>query len=149
MTIISFESGSYATILLCLCFLWLGINKVYCTEGTPHLKRCGGLKHAAHNRPCSRNDTYCGYWKDRYFHPEHCKYQDISPEQARRCIGNRTLAFIGDSQTRDIAVGVGLFLLGQELQDASEFKVDYKHNMTQNATRVYEFDFWVSECIKY
>lgn len=113
----------------------------------PHIekiRRCGGHKHASMTRPCALNDTDCGAWsmKDRYWHPLSCKYQDISSEEARKCLGNRTLAFIGDSQIRDIAVGVAMFLLGQTLMDAPDHKFDYKGDLELNGTRVPDFPDW-------
>lgn len=116
-------------------------------ESLPHIdkiKRCGGHKHAAMTRPCALNDTDCGVWnmKDRYWHPIACRYQDITAEQARQCLGNRTLAFIGDSQIRDMAVGVALFLLGETIMNAPDFKFDYKGNPETNATRIPDFPSW-------
>ena len=39
-------------------------------------------------------------------------------------IGNRTIAFIGDSQSRDIAVGVAYLLMGMTLEKSSDKKFD-------------------------
>ena len=39
----------------------------------------------------------------------------MSPVEARKCVGNRTLAFIGDSQIRDLAVGVAFLLMGVDM----------------------------------
>ena len=51
----------------------------------------------------------------RFWVPIGCEYDDVSPEEARRCVGNRTLAFIGDSQIRDLAVGVAFLLMGVDM----------------------------------
>jgi hypothetical protein len=114
-------------------------------DSLPHLtklRRCGGPKHTAMTRPCALNDTICGQWKGRYWHPISCRYEDITPEQARKCLGNRTLAFIGDSQIRDTAVGVAFFLLGQKLEDSPSYKFDNKGDLTVNGTRIPNFDSW-------
>lgn len=81
------------------------------------IPRCGGLDHAALTRPCALNDTYCGEWNmtTRYWSPLGCQYQDITREQAIQCIGNRSLAFIGDSQIRSLGVSLAYFLLGETL----------------------------------
>eukprot|EP01035_Chromulina_nebulosa_P016983 gene16983-22480_t len=105
-------------------------------------RRCGGLKHAQLTRPCHNNDTDCGRWHGRYWKPYGCFYQDISSEQARKCLGNRTLAFIGDSQIRDLSVGVVHLLMGQSLKTASEDKFDYKGNLSSDGTRIEEIPFW-------
>jgi hypothetical protein len=101
--------------------------------------RCGGPSHSTRTRPCSSNDTICGSWTaERYFRPTSCEYQDITSEQARKCLGDRSLGFIGDSQMRDLAVGVALFLLGKRIETSSKFKVDHKLNnhMDANGTRM-------------
>ena len=69
------------------------------------LSRCGGIDHSQLLRPCANNDEVCGSWNiqqdatgrvtKREWKPRGCVYQDISSEQARKCLGNRTLAFIG------------------------------------------------------
>lgn len=95
--------------------------------------RCGNDKHSQLTRPCALNDTLCGYWDGRYWKPFGCHYQDISPQDARKCLGKRTLAFIGDSQIRDIGFAVAMFLSGQSLEDASDMKFD-KYDINSNHT---------------
>jgi hypothetical protein len=73
-----------------------------------------------------RNDTYCGDWFGRRFRPIGCEPRDITSEQARLCLKNKTLSFIGDSQIRDLGVAVGLFLLGETVETASDKKFDKK-----------------------
>jgi hypothetical protein len=106
------------------------------------LRRCGGLKHSAINRPCHHNDTMCGHWIGRYWHPSSCYYDDIKPEQARKCLGNRTLAFIGDSQNRDLAAGVARFLLGHDLSEATDDKFGYPINLMTDGVMVPPFPSW-------
>eukprot|EP01038_Epipyxis_sp_PR26KG_P005843 gene5843-8063_t len=107
-----------------------------------NLPRCGGLNHSQSTRPCRKNDEYCGTWKGRYWYPYGCNYQDINPEQARKCIGNRTIAFIGDSQSRDIAVGVAYLLMGMTLEKSSDKKFDKNFDINTNATKIENFPFW-------
>ena len=85
---------------------------------------CGEKTHASLTRPCANNDTYCGDWSGRFWKPTACVYRDITTEQAKKCIGNRTLAFIGDTQVRDIALGVSLFLLGKTLDKSSKVRFE-------------------------
>ena len=42
----------------------------------------GHFKVKLPHRFCN-NATHCGYWKDRFWHPRGCFYQDISPSDAR------------------------------------------------------------------
>ena len=113
------------------------------TGSRPHVRRCGGKTHSSH-RVCSRNDTMCGEWHGRFWHPIGCRYEDMSPAKAARCLGNRTLAFIGDSQIRDLAIGVTYFLLGVfTLDTAPENKFDGHHEPTDHGTRIEDFSFWM------
>ena len=72
-------------------------------------RRCGWANNGADSRICSSDkaipDSACGQWNDRYWVPNGCEYDDITGEMARKCLGNRTIAFIGDSMIRDTAVG--------------------------------------------
>lgn len=98
-------------------------------------RRCGDLDHAKLTRPCSQNDTHCGDWSERFFHPPNCVYQDITTDQARQCLGNRTIAFIGDSIIRDIALGLSNLLAGKyDLQTAPDVKFD--HHNVENRRKV-------------
>ena len=77
------------------------------------------------HRWCHHNDTNCGKWNGgRFFQPYDCFYFDISSEMARKCLGNRTLAFIGDSQIRDIGTSVWYFLFGRTLDESPDEKYD-------------------------
>lgn len=109
-------------------------------------KRCGGMKHSHFTRPCLNNDTLCGEWNmfDKTFHPYGCDYEIVTPDQARKCLGNRTIAFIGDSQVRDLAVGVMLLLLGED-----ELSIDGKldkqsHKISNISTFLGDVPFWNS-----
>ncbi len=91
--------------------------------------RCGGLKHSKLTRLCDDTDNNCGVWNmtERFWTPNKCFYQDISGEQARKCIGNRTIAFMGDSQIRDIAIATAYLLMDvYDLNSAPDEKFDIK-----------------------
>jgi hypothetical protein len=107
-------------------------------------KRCGGLDHAHRTRPCLANDTLCGHWTDgRYFHPYACEYQDISSRQARKCLGNRTLAFIGDTHIRSIGIAVAYLLLDvYDLSQAPDEKFNHFENIGKNSTKIPNFSIW-------
>lgn len=104
-------------------------------SNTTKRHHCGGLKHSSMTRPCFNDDKYCGRWKDRHWYSLGCHYQDISSENARKCLGNRTIAFIGDSQVRDIGVGVAMFLLGQTIDSAADQKLGSKISLDGNDTK--------------
>lgn len=123
-----------------------GVNKISGKDGEPKLKtpRCGSKRHASLTRPCPSNDTDCGEWKGRFFQPYSCHYEDISVEKATKCFGNRTIACIGDSMTRDLCIGVVYFLLGIfDLETAPETKFDGHHDMGTHGDRIEDFDFWM------
>jgi hypothetical protein len=111
--------------------------------------RVGGSEVDVRNLPfctpsseviCERNDTHCGVWKNRYFYPNSCRIRDITTADARKCLGDRTLAFIGDSIIRDIGTGVGLFLMGQTIEGSSEHKFDkIEESVSKNATLIGHF----------
>jgi len=85
----------------------------------------------------------CGEWKGRYWTPTGCEYEDITPADARKCIGNRTLAFIGDSQIRDTAVAVAFLLLGTTLREEQlEGKLDKQYDLNSNGTKIEDFPTW-------
>lgn len=95
------------------------IKLVFCRK-----PRCGG-PNDDYSRPCSNNDTNCGKWINYWWYPNHCYIQDITSNMARKCLGNRTLAFIGDSMIRDTGFGVVSLLLGNDsVKDAPHFKYD-------------------------
>lgn len=95
-------------------------------------------------RQCVRNDSYCGDWNERLFIPVgNCPYRQLTAAQARQCLGDRTLVFIGDSQMRDLGVAVGLFLQGQTVHDSADVKFDKKRELIwQNCTKIGRFKSW-------
>ena len=77
---------------------------------------CGfgkSLSNPLFRKPTCLNSTYCGEWRNNFFYPIGCEYRNISSSDARKCIGNRTIQFIGDSMIRDLGLEVGLFLSDQ------------------------------------
>lgn len=123
-------------------------NSTNIDEGNSNTKHHKHMKDDPKNRcflqngPCSEADTYCGVWIDRYFHRKDCSYQDITSLQAKQCLGNRTIAFIGDSQIRDIGVGVKLLLEGVLLKNAPDHKFDHNDNLNTVATQIAPFALW-------
>jgi len=107
-------------------------------------KRCGGINHGSLTRPCSFDDSYCGDWdlRARQFFPLGCHYEEITSEMARKCVGNKTLAFIGDSQVRDLAIGLAFLLSGVTALESPTEKFDYKHSLDTNGTKIEDFSFW-------
>ena len=113
------------------------------TEVPPAQTRCGGREHANLTRPCPRNDTYCGEWKGRFWHPIGCEYEHISPSKAAACLRNRTIAFIGDSHIRDLCFGLVYYLLETyTLDTAPEFKFDRHLDVSDIGEVIGDFDFW-------
>ena len=111
------------------------------TEVPPAQTRCGGREHANLTRPCPRNDTYCGEWKGRFWHPIGCEYEHISPSKAAACLRNRTIAFIGDSHIRDLCFGLVYYLLETyTLDTAPESKFDIY--VSDIGEVIGDFDFW-------
>lgn len=107
-------------------------------------KLCGGLDHAALTRPCFQNDTYCGRWKQgRVWVPHRCNYRHVTSENARKCLGNHTIACMGDSIVRDICQAVIRLLL--EKPDAPQMtkqgKFDH-HAMDMYGTRIDDVPWW-------
>lgn len=84
-----------------------------------------------HKRLCSSNDTYCGKMnlEKREWKPEGCKYRDVTVDQARKCMGSRVLACLGDNMMRDLCMGVASFLSGVTPQMASKLHLeDFSRN---------------------
>jgi hypothetical protein len=80
---------------------------------------------------CYLNNSYCGDWNvsDRTFTPavnpmthEHdsdqCQLRLFTSAEARKCLGNRTLTFIGDSMIRDLGIAIGLFLQDKTIEES-------------------------------
>ena len=96
-------------------------------------------------KPCANNDTYCGDWKGRVYTPNNCRYREISNEDARKCIANRTIACIGDSIIRDMCVGLAMYLSGEKVEEGPDFKFDKKAEISShftNATKIGDFKSW-------
>lgn len=97
---------------------------------------------------CIDNDSDCGLWdlENHTWHPHGCSYRQINVEQARKCVGERVLGFVGDSQVRDLGVAMGLFLSNTTLP--IEYKnVKYDHHgdiskLTPFGYNIPEVDFW-------
>ena len=106
------------TLLSCL-FVLLGQHLLAAAE---HAPACIGSGH--HPRICDKDDTMCGVWKGKVWHPTNCRYRDISSADARKCMRNRTLACIGDSMIRNMCMGVGFFLSGQSPEDGGDLSFD-------------------------
>ena len=106
-------------------------------------RHCGGHNHANLTRPCRNNDTDCGFWVDKWWHPYGCSYRHVTSENARKCVGNRTLACIGDSQIRDICQAVVDLLLGKyDTKDTLRTgKFDY-HHMDDDGTIIDDVSWW-------
>ena len=94
-------------------------------------------------KTCDKGDTHCGKWVGRTFHPNNCIVREITAEQARECIGSRTLAFVGDSQIRDIATGLSLFLMDQTPESATAEKFDkVSAELGNTATKINHYKDW-------
>lgn len=83
---------------------------------------------------CLLNNTYCGDWsiQNRTFHPakafgtnqSECSFRLFTPQEARQCVGKRTLVFLGDSQNRDLSIAIGLFLQGRTVEESYDHKYE-------------------------
>ena len=73
------------------------------------------------------------------FTPANCRIRELTPSLARRCLRNRTLAFVGDSQIRDLAMAVGSFLGG--MNNASSAAL---HNMVGPSRTAARANQWES-----
>jgi hypothetical protein len=104
---------------------------------------CGGVDHTELTRPCKNNDTDCGSWNGRWWNPHNCHYRDVSSQNAQKCLGNRTIACIGDSMIRDICQGIVHLLLGKydTLETLRSGKFDYD-DMNEDGTIIKDFPFW-------
>jgi hypothetical protein len=94
---------------------------------------------------CYNNNTYCGNWNipNRHFIPavnplthlfdsDQCQLRSFTPSEARQCIGNRALAFAGDSQIRDLSTAIGLFLQGMTVEESLDIKFDHQDKFALN-----------------
>ncbi len=83
------------------------------------------------NKRCSENDSYCGDWdfENRTWKAWNgYSIRDVSSVQANKCVVNKTIACIGDSQTRDFCIGLGLLLANISVNNAPSGKFD-KNNI--------------------
>ncbi len=86
-------------------FTIIGAEKLLCVENKPDVVKSSSMK--VRNRlTCIDDDTNCGVWVDRSWIPNSCKYRDVSGDDARRCMANKTVACVGDSQMRDLCLGL-------------------------------------------
>jgi len=138
--LVSRLSAAFALLLCSLIARSHGLE-----ENSTALPLCSD--RAIFQYPCKSNDTYCGDWSipERAFIPNNCRYREVTNEQARKCVGNRTLAFIGDSIIRDIGVGVALFLAGERVEEGLDIKFDKKADVDTyftNATKIGPIASW-------
>ena len=129
----------FAIVLFAICILWSSaVDKgdlPLCTDPSIRLQ------------PCANNDTYCGDWKvnKRVYVPNNCHYRKISNADARKCVGNRTIACIGDSIIRDMCVGLAMYLSGEKVEEGLDYKFDRKAEISNhftNATKIGDFKSW-------
>lgn len=83
---------------------------------------------------CFLNNTYCGDWsiQNRTFHPakalntnhSECSFRLFTSQEARQCLRNRTLVFVGDSQNRDLSIAIGLFLQDRTVEESYDHKYE-------------------------
>ena len=110
-------------------------NRILSESNLPY---CVGSGH--HPRECANNDTYCGDWTGKQWNPTGCRYRDVTSEQARKCMGSRTLACIGDTMIRNMCMGVAFFLSGKTPQNEDEIsfdkKVEKEGNGWTNSTKI-------------
>ncbi len=98
------------SILLAHAF---GADKIQCVR---HATKSHSNYHF-----CADNDTYCGDWKEKEWIPSYkCQYRDPTTEDAQKCLANRTLACIGDSQLRGLCISLAYVLYGISLEDVGE-----------------------------
>lgn len=132
------------SILLQICLL-LQVAQYVASMGSKDLPLC--TDPTIRNQPCAKNDTYCGDWntKTREYTPNNCRYRDISNEEARTCVANRTLACIGDSIIRDLCIGLAMYLSGEKVSEGLDYKFDKKAEIQThytNATKIDKFHSW-------
>ena len=91
----------------------------------------------------SSQKVFCGHWDEtaRKYHPNGCIYHDVTLENANKCLKGRTLAFIGDSNVRDLGVGLLYFLNGYTEFNSSDQKFD-RHYLDPDATNLVKK--WIS-----
>ena len=92
---------------------------------------------------CAEEDHYCGDWDTdkKIWKPLGCEYRDVTTEQAIQCMGNHTLGFLGDSQTRDLCMGIVYFLFGTTVEESPDGKYD-PTEMKYYGEEMIEFESW-------
>ena len=93
------------------------------------------------------NKVNCGHWDldHRNWIPKGCVYQNITVDNAHSCLKGRTLVFVGDSNLRDLVIGLVYFLEGKSVTDASNSKFD-KHLLdteNDNAFKALLYNNWI------
>ena len=97
------------------------------------------ISYVADNSTASDTDVkkiFCTFFDDlsngtwnlstRTYSPRNCTLRPITSEQAQKCLGNRGLLFMGDSQMRDLGTGFAFFLNGTDVMQAADKKMDVK-----------------------
>ena len=136
-------SVTWVTLILAVVKSFVSSINWNRTRSPIPLGRCGDKALIHDTRPCSHNDTYCGRWRGRYWHPIGCEYELMSPHKASICLANRTIAFVGDSQIRDLCIGLVHYLLGNfDVESAPDHKLGRHHNMLAIGDRIANFEFW-------
>lgn len=99
--------------------LWCIIFGVHATNDSipPCISHLHKRSQETRNPVCTHNDTYCGEWTDKKWNPVGCKYREFSGEDARKCLGNRTIGCIGDSQMRHLCNGLVYILYDMTIED--------------------------------
>ncbi len=143
--------GSISCFVVCLIMVSTQATarrKLSSDTAAPPPKHCignqPGNKNSLNEKKCANNNTYCGDWKGREWHPNGCVYRQITSENARKCMKGRTLACIGDSQIRDLCAGVAFLLSDVTVEASPAYKFDHQreqHNI-KNVTVMHEFPSW-------
>jgi hypothetical protein len=138
--------GSLRHATLWFAALYVGACITFMCEA---LRGLGGEKDhcldAQHKHYCDDPNTPCGTWTGRQYYPSSCTFRHITPEHARLCLANRTIACVGDSIMRDMCHGIGMFLGGMAIESAPDVKFDRVAADTFrsiNATRIGSFRSW-------
>lgn len=105
-------------------------------------------------QPCAHNDSYCGDWDivARKYTPNNCRYREVSNEDALKCVGNRTIACIGDSIVRDMCIGLAMYLSGETVMEGPDYKYDRRAEILShftNASKIGMFKSWKRNRLNY
>jgi hypothetical protein len=94
----------------------------------------------------SLSSTYSGSFypaKNANINEYECSFRLFTTQEARQCFGNRTIAFVGDSQIRDLAIGIGAFLQGLSIEDSDGTKFDNKEQTFLVGRAIGDDDFFL------